>query len=108
RRGGATDRPRIGSEQTGQLRRRQRPRVVVALAAIADEVPQPAELIGRLDALGGDVDAHPVGQPDDGLDDRQVRVVARQPGYERAVDLDRVEGQRLQVGEGRVPRAEVV
>ena len=44
----------------------------------------------------------------DGLDDRGVGGIAREAGYERAVDLEYVDRKVLQVRERRVARAEVV
>ena len=71
------------------------------------KLAQDLELGLGLDALGDDADAQAVGQRDHGLDDRPVRL-AVEPGHERPVDLDRVEGQVLQVGQRRVAGAEVV
>ncbi len=49
-----------------------------------------------------------MGQRDHGLDDRQVCVIVVEPTHKRAIDLDRVERQVLQVSEGRIAGSEVI
>ena len=85
-----------------------RARVEVALRAIAAELAQALLLLARLDALGDDRQPDGVGHVDRRLDDRAVVGVAVDAGDERAVDLEHVEREALEVAERRVAGAEVV
>ena len=86
----------------------QRRREQVALAAVAAELAQAGELGLVLDALGDRAQAEAAAELDERLDQRVALVRARRRGDERAVDLQRVDRQLLQVGERGVAGAEVV
>jgi hypothetical protein len=75
---------------------------------IAAQVDQHLGLLGCLDAFGDDGAAEGLRQADDPFDDRHVLLVVEHVVHERAVDLEQVQRQALQVGEGRVAGAEVV
>src|SRR3954451_7988971 len=78
----------------------------VALRHRAAELAQDVGLRLALDPLGDDAEPERGGHRDDGGDDRRVLRAAPEVGHERAVDLDRVDGEVLQVLEGRVARPE--
>ena len=80
----------------------------VTLALVATEMDQHAAVLHRLDALGDDLAAEGVGQADNAVDDGQVVRVFEHVMDEGAVDLQRLHGQLLEVGEGRIAGAEIV
>ena len=85
-----------------------RMREVVALAEVAAECPELGELVGGLDALGGDREAERVAELHDGRHDRGAFGVAAEALDERAVDLQRVHRERTEIRERRLAGAEVV
>ena len=87
-----------------------RPRAAeqVALTPVAAQLTQPRQLERRLQAFGDHGDAERVAEVDDRLDDRRVLAVEPEPGDEAAVDLDRLDGEPLEVRQRRVPGPEVV
>ena len=94
----------LGLDQLGGARAAEQ----VALATVAADLAQARQLQRGLDALGDHRQAEGVAELDDGLDDRRVLGVDAQAVDERAVDLDRLDREPLQVGERRVAGAEVV
>jgi len=60
------------------------------------------------DAFGDDAFSESVSERDRGVDDGRVGGVRRHPGDEGFVDLDLVDWEGLEVGEGREPGSEVV
>ena len=91
--------------ERGHLERR---REQVALAGVAAELAQVGELGLVLDALGDRPQPERAAELDERLDQRVRLVRAGGGGDERAVDLQRVDRQLLQVGERGVAGAEVV
>ena len=79
-----------------------------SLRGIAAGRLEVAELVGGLDALGGDRQLERVAELDHRVDDRHVLLVVGQAAYERPVNLDAVDGEPAQVLERRVAGAEVV
>ena len=57
----------------------QRPAEQIALDRVAAEIAHPGEIVGGLDALGGDRHAEALGELDDRLDDRDILLVACRP-----------------------------
>ena len=80
----------------------------VALAEVALEAAQLAELDFVLDPLGDHVERERPGHPDHRLDDRRPLLFDAERVDEGAVDLQRVEGITVEVGERGVAGAEVV
>src|SRR5262249_56294990 len=97
----AADEPRVGVD-------RGRPAHQVALDVVAGFAGQERQLVARLDAFGHHRHAQSARQADDGAHDGGRLRVAVDVGYEGAVDLDRVEWERLQVGQRRIAGAEIV
>ena len=93
-----------------RLERRERDglREIEPLNAVAAFCTQERELLGRLDALGDDLEIERVRHRDHGADDRRVFGLVREIGHERAVDLDRVEREPPQIAERRIAGAEIV
>src|SRR5919108_334184 len=90
-----------------RVRRRRLPDEVALrerAALFAERVPD----LLRLDAFGHDREPEVAAEVDRRADDRRVARVVAHVHDERAVDLDRLHGQPLQVGERRVAGAEVV
>ena len=79
-----------------------------ALRLVAAQRAQVVEHVRALDALGDDLEPEAAREVDRGAHDQQVVDVADDAGDERAVDLDLVERQPLEVGERGVAGAEVV
>ena len=62
----------------------------------------------RLHAFGHDAQMKDFSQSDDGFDDFEVVGVFEHGLDKRAVDLEDVDGQALQIRQGRVARSEIV
>jgi hypothetical protein len=75
------------------------------VAAFAGQRP---ELVVGLDTLGKHRQSQPMRKPDHGAHDRERAIGAAEACDERAVDLDPVEWQRLQIGQRGVSGAEIV
>jgi tetratricopeptide (TPR) repeat protein len=90
----AGPRQELGKHHVG---RRRRPAVEVALHDRAAHLAQELVLVLGLDAFGDDREAHAARERDHGLDDGAVLGAAHEVGDERAVDLDDVDRQRLEV-----------
>src|ERR1022692_1043101 len=80
----------------------------VALREAAAFDPQPCGLLGQLNSFGADRPSERRAEQDDGTDDRGVSEPRRQTRYERAVDLDDVDRQALEIGERCELRAEII
>src|SRR5438876_378594 len=80
----------------------------VALGELAAELAQRRDLRGGLHALGHGAQPQRVGEADDGGTDRSVARLLAQTVHEAAVDLERLDGEPLQVRHRRVPGTEVV
>lgn len=78
------------------------------LSEVAIERLQEGDLFCAFDAFGDDADVEIVSEGGDGLNEGGVSAAAQHVGDERAVDLDRVDGKLVNIGEGRVTGAEVV
>ena len=70
--------------------------------------PQELQLGGCLDTLGDDLEIQVMTERDDGADDRGVVRVGADVGDERAVDLQRVQREALQIVQRAVTGAEVI
>ena len=81
---------------------------VEALRLVASEVAEPIERVAILDALGDDPETEVLPELDSRPDDREVLDAVEHVGDERAVDLDLLDRQPLQVGERGESRPEVV
>src|SRR5471030_93119 len=86
----------------------QRPRIQVSLHFVAAGTLQEGQLFERLDAFGDHLVLELLGDADDGAGDGAVVGVAGNAGGERAVDLQRVDREALQVGQAGITGAEVV
>lgn len=80
----------------------------VALGPGHTECPQRVHLPLGLDSLGHDPKAEHLGEIHHGADDADADAVVLEPGHEGLVDLERVGGQLLEVGQSGVPGPEVV
>ena len=80
---------------------------VVALGGAAAQGAQALGLFLALDPFGDGHQTQGLGDLDDGLG-QAGRVVIGQRGDERAVDLEDVDRELLEVGQRRIPGAEVV
>src|SRR4051794_14972820 len=89
-------------------RRRAGAREVEALAVFRAQLAEARELLLRLDALGDDFHTERLRHAQHGAHDRAVALVLPQPAHERAVDLDDVEREALEISERRVAGPEVV
>jgi hypothetical protein len=102
------------AEPPAELRDVHRTPQEVALGLLAAELVELGELLTGLDPLGDRGEAEGVGEIDDAGDDGAITAVAPvvdgldEPRHERAVDLERVDGELLQVGQRGVARPEVV
>src|SRR5712664_928067 len=81
---------------------------VIALRVGAAHLAQQIELLLGLHALGHHLHVQAVGEREDGVDDLQPVVGGAHALDEAAVDLERIDGELVQVAEGAVPGPEVV
>lgn len=81
---------------------------VVALAIVAAHGAQEIDLGGDFKAFGDDFHSEIVGQFHHGMKDRGVIAAGGGVADEGAVDLQYINGETMEVGEGRVSRAEIV
>src|SRR5262245_40295612 len=91
-----------------ELVQERRLRVVVALARDAAELDEAALLVLELDALGDDLEVERAAERDDRAREVLAALDAPEALHERAVDLQDVDREPVQVGERRVAGAEVV
>src|SRR3954468_7625127 len=96
------------AQPPGDVRRRHRPGVQVALDLVDPERAEQVVLLHLLDALRDDAEAQRVGDVNDGTYDGSVGRAPRDAGDERLVDLDLVDRQALEVGQRGVAGPEVV
>ena len=80
----------------------------IALDGVAAEVAHALEILGGLDALGGDDHAEALGELDDRLDDRDILRPRAGFADEAAVDLQFVEHRLVQIADRRIAGAEIV
>ena len=92
------------------LRRRPRLREQETLAPLATHLHQVLALLAGLDAFGDDLHAEGVRQREHGPHDRGAAAVAAgvQRAHERAVDLERMQGEAVQVAQRGIAGAEIV
>jgi hypothetical protein len=100
--------PRARLEHGDELGPRQRRAVVVALVFAAAFGAQELELLGSLDAFGGDLHAQAARHGEHRTRDRHVVLVMRQVAHEAVVELDGVHGEALEVAKRGVAGAEIV
>src|SRR5216684_1308861 len=84
------------------------PAEVVPLRVRAVQLLQNRELLGRLHPLGDDFEVEALRQGEDGVHDLRPLLRLADALDEAAVDLERVDGELVQVAERRVAGAEVV
>ena len=77
-------------------------------AAVATDALEECELRRILDAFRDHAEPEDPRHRDDGFDDRRRSVIGEHLGDERAVDLDRIDREALQIAQRRVTRAEIV
>src|SRR6185437_1224695 len=82
---------RLPVQEPLDLVRRRRPAEEVSLAEAATELPEALGLRGMLDALGDGRETERVGESQDGVDERLVRIRAEQLVDERLRDLQRLD-----------------
>src|SRR6202041_3083690 len=92
---------RLGSERVERAREQE------ALAAVALLVLEQVELVRALDALGERLDRHRLAELHERADQRLAFGVLTETRDERAVDLQRVDRELLEMGERGVAGAEV-
>ena len=80
----------------------------MALSFPAPDGTEPFLLGGGLHALGDRHQIELIRQVDDGVDNRVVEGIRSQPGDEDLIDLDRIDGELLEMDQRRVPGPEVV
>ena len=78
------------------------------MAQPAAEIFEELDLRRHLDAFGDDIHAQPPRHVDDRAYDFEILAALFQAIHEAAVDLQRVDGEFVQVGEAGIARAEVV
>src|SRR5829696_8148046 len=98
----------LRAQQRGELGGRHRSRQQETLRAVATEPTQAVELLLRLNAFRGDRDVECVRHVHHGACDGGALAVRGEVGDERAVELDLVDREAVQVRQRRVARAEVV
>ena len=96
------------AQQLRELLGRHRGAQIEPLRRVATDALEERELRLVLDALGDDAEPQDPRHRDDGFDDRSRRVVGQHLRDERAVDLDRVDREALQIAQRRVASAEIV
>jgi MFS family permease len=102
----AAQRPGVeDGENTGGVERTREQEPLAAVAAHGGHV---RELLLGLDAFGDSDHLDGAEKPDDGLGEGAVTGVRSQTAYERLVDLHDIHGERAQIAERRISRAEVI
>ncbi len=96
------------ASDNSEIRDGHRAAVEVSLKALVAERDQRIALLGRLDALGDDLQAEGLAQGDDRGGDRRIVGIAMHIGDEAAIDFYLVDRQTLQVVQRRVTRAEII
>ena len=99
---------RVGSQERLGGIDAHRSREQVPLAQRAAEADEPFGLVGLLDALGNDLEPERPPEIDDRPGDRGPLAGRRDAGDERAVDLQDVDREALEVAQRRVAGPEVV
>ncbi len=108
RRGRLGSRGAVSHKIFTYLRRRQRAAEEVALHHIAARGTQRVDVLLLLHAFRDEAQPEPARNADHRRYDRGARAAHTEIADERLVDLDAADGQRLEIPEGRVPRAEIV
>src|SRR3954468_2170404 len=98
----------VTSQHVYELRAGYRLAEQVALHLVAAQQAQDLGLIFRFDALGNDRETHRMGQRNHRRNQRRGVGAVVDRGDESAIDLERMHRQLGQVGERRVPGAEIV
>src|SRR4029079_9644158 len=91
-----------------QRRRRQRRGETVALAQSASQRGEGVHLFGAFDALRDRLELQRVREADDGGDQAAASRFLAQPAEERALDLEYVDREAVEVAEGGLAGAEIV
>src|SRR5215470_6800323 len=99
---------RLAVEITQAVLRRGGAGKQIPLRISAAKLTKFLELLPALDAFGDHLDVQMARHGDDGTHDGEVAQVGHQVAHEGAVDLEGVDAPALQVGEARVPGAEIV
>ena len=88
--------------------RLHRPAEKVSLHLVTAALTEKVDLFAGLHAFGEDIHAQALGHGNHRFDDGRVVGAARHVTDEGAVNLDAVDGKMLEIGQGRVPRTEVI
>ena len=91
-----------------ELARRHRPSEEIALSLFAAHPDQEIRRGPVLDAFGDDGQAQLLAEPDGRTDDRRVVGIGQQSEHERAVDLQPVEREFLEIAQAGKAGAEIV
>src|SRR5256885_298105 len=104
------ERKRCARGRCARARRRRRPRASsIRISSAASSVRgEELQLLLRLDAFGDDLEPELAAHRDDGRADRGVIRVPPEIRHERAVDLERLDREMLEVRERGVAGAEIV
>jgi len=86
------------AQQPREVRRLNGPTEIVALEFVAGALLQELGLLPRLDALGDDGQAQRAPHRNDRVGDADIFGVAGNVANERAIDLDRIDREFLQIG----------
>src|SRR5207244_10754455 len=98
----------VGGDEAAGAVRAHGAREEEALAELAAELLEERQLRAGLDALGEHLLVERLAELEDGAHDLAAVALARHAVDERAVDLERIDGQRRQVAQRRIAGAEVV
>src|SRR5258708_10605381 len=96
------------AQQALELRVRYRPAVQIPLRLVAAYTYEIVELCLGLHTLGDGGHVKCVRQTDDGRDERTAFAVGGKTGRERAIDLQRIDGQLGQAAQRGKPRSEII
>lgn len=80
----------------------------IALQLVHTGALEEFSLAERLDAFRGDLEAQAVPQVDDGLEQPLAGGVLVDLSDEAPIDLELLHGQSLDIGQGRLPRPEII
>src|ERR1700730_7967757 len=81
---------------------------VEPLSALAIQLSQAFELLCRLDSLGDELQSQALRHAHDGADNGRIVGINCHVAHERAIDLECIDGQMLQVAQAGVARPEVI
>src|SRR5665647_2063292 len=96
------------ADQFGIVRNRQRPTGQITLHLVA-AFPHQGRVLGvSFDAFGQDRNVEAVAETDDRTNNRHGMAAVFQVANKSAVNLDLIERERMQIGQGRIPGSEII